>query len=90
MHIARTHHLPNTVKRIKWMAFQGCQGLMAVTLGEGLEEIEEEAFRVCTSLERFIIPNTVKTIILSKDAGCSGLTTVTLGSGLEEIGVRAY
>ena len=64
--------------------------MAAVTLGDGLEEIGEDAFKECTLHERIIIPNSVKTIKDGAYRGCSGLTTVTLGSGLEEIGVRAY
>lgn len=44
---------PNTVKAIKIWTQRKCSGLTTVTLGDGLkenglEEIEEEVFEVCT------------------------------------------
>jgi hypothetical protein len=72
------------VKTIKDRALRNCSGLTTVILGEGLEEIGQEAFNECTSLHEIVIPNAVKTI---KDRHS---TTAILGEGLEEIGQEAF
>lgn len=43
--------LPESVKRIEWDAFDGCEELETVVLPDGIEEIEERAFDGCESLE---------------------------------------
>lgn len=52
--------------------------LKTVILGEGLEEIDEQEFRECTSLHDISIPSTVKTINNSAFRGSSRLTNVVL------------
>jgi hypothetical protein len=49
----------------------------------GGEEIGEEAFKDCTSMEEIVIPNAVRAI--KEAAFRMGLTRATLGDGLEEI-----
>ena len=70
--------IPNTVKAIKKHAFCQCSGLMIVTLGEGLEEIEIEvaAFRHCKSLQHIVIPNNFKAIKQFAFMYCSGSMNV--------------
>ncbi len=48
-------------------------------LGDGLEEIREEAFRDCLSLVRISIPPAVRVIKVGAFMDCSGLLTVSLG-----------
>ena len=57
--------IPPTVEAIKDRAFFGCSQLTSVKLGEGLEEIGEEAFCGCELLQRIVIPPAVRAI---KDA----------------------
>jgi hypothetical protein len=64
--------------------------LMIVHLGEGLEEIGENAIRECTSLHEILIPPAVKAIKIGAFNGCSQLTIVNGGEGLEEIGANAF
>ena len=40
--------IPNTVKTIRYGAFQYCSGLVTVSLNDGLEEIEAYAFDIVT------------------------------------------
>lgn len=54
----------------------------------GGEEIGEEAFKDCTSMEEIVIPNAVRAI--KEVAFRMGLTRATLGNGLEEIGEMAF
>ena len=46
--------LPATVRRLHAYAFYGCRKLEAVSLWNGLEEIENDAFMNCTSLHTLI------------------------------------
>ena len=43
--------IPNSVKRIGIMAFYQCYGLRTITLGSGLEWVDENAFRAGSDLE---------------------------------------
>ncbi len=83
---------------IRERAFAGNAALRSVTIADGLKEIQREAFRNCTSLERVTIPGSVQTfgdglrqapgrdLALSMRsgifAGCTALTGVTLGEGI--------
>ncbi len=59
-------------------------------LNNGLEEIGEEVFYRCRSIEGIVIPPTVKAIKDQAFSECLGLTTVILNNGLEEIGEKAF
>ena len=71
-------------------AFQGCQTLTDVTLGEQVVSIGANAFYNCKGITSIEIPNGVKTIGMNAFDGCSSLTDVTIGSGIETISVRAF
>jgi hypothetical protein len=79
-----------SVKAIKDRAFKYCEQLTTVILNDGLEQIGEEAFRQCTSLQHIMIPPTVKAIQRRAFYDCSRLTTINLSDGLEEIGKEAF
>ena len=64
--------------------------MTTVTLHDGLEEIGEYAFQMCTSLRGIDVPPTVKSIGVAAFQECSTLTTVTLHDGLEEICEEAF
>jgi hypothetical protein len=65
-------------------------GLSTVTVGKGVDEIGEEAFAWCKSLQCIVIPNAVKWIHEGAFKHCWKLTTVTLSNGLEEIKKKAF
>ena len=79
-----------SVKVIKKGAFYERMRLTTVILNYGLEEIGEEAFYMCTSLQHIDVPPTVKSIKDYAFRECSMLTTVTLHDGLEEICEEAF
>ena len=79
-----------SVKAIEEWEFSECSQLTIVNLGEGLEEIGEGAFQLCTSLHETFVPDAVKAIKELAFSGCSGLTIVILGEGLEEMGEAAF
>ena len=66
------------VRRIAGHAFFGCNGLVQVTVGEGVETIGGSAFYGCTSLAEVTLPSTVDTIGHSVFYGCTSLTDFTI------------
>lgn len=67
-------------------AFDGCSGLMSVTIPDGVTRIGEYAFCDCTGLTCVTIPDSVTSIGSSAFAGCSGLTSVTIS----QLGVNSF
>ena len=65
------------------------QGLTTAIFNDGLEMIEDWAFKGC-ALVRIDIPPLVRAIMLGAFKDCLGLTTAILNDGLEEIGDRAF
>jgi hypothetical protein len=58
--------------------------LHTVTLGNSQEEIGEDAFGQCTSLEKIIIPPAVKVIDDTTFKFCQSLTTMEFCDEIEE------
>ncbi|MBR2723887.1 MAG: leucine-rich repeat protein [Ruminococcus sp.] len=79
-----TYKVANTVKKIGQYAFAGCSSLDEITLPEGLELIEKNAFTGC-NFEYLSIPDTVTDIEASAFVNCDNLEVVTLGDGLISI-----
>ena len=82
--------IPSTVEIIGPLAFSNCSRLIEVELCEGLQQIQQNAFLVCYSLERISIPSSVKEIGFGAFMYCSQLRNVELGEGLENIGRYAF
>ena len=75
--------IPNAVKKIREVAFSGCSGLTVVDLGEGVEEIGEEAFG-WTALKSIKIPPAVKAIHGRAFYACSNLESVKSSQVIED------
>ena len=54
--------IPSSIKTIGVAAFSNCSSLTSITLKEGLEHIEGNAFADCRLLETIIFPNSLKTV----------------------------
>ena len=67
----------------------GCEALAGIVLPEGIESINQYAFRFCPNLTSIVIPDSVKTIGEAAFQG-SGLASIKFGSGLESIGEWAF
>lgn len=76
--------IPKNVKVIKEHAFENAEDLMSLTLEEGIEEINDCAFKGCIRLESVTIPSTLTTPIKRHEigmfSGCSSLSNVTVKS----------
>ena len=82
--------IPDSVNTIKKQAFDSCGSITALTIGTGVETIEDYAFRECTKLSSITIPNSVKSIGAGVFYRCSGATELTIGTGVETIGNSAF
>ena len=65
--------------------FFNSENLTGITLPEGLEKIESEAFIYCKKLKSVVIPSTVKSIGDNVFYECRELASVKLPEGLEKI-----
>ncbi len=74
--------LPETVKKIGESAFDGCTALEEINLPEGLERIENYAFRN-SRLKKVEIPDSVLYIGIEAFESCHSLKTLTVGAGIE-------
>jgi len=68
---------------IRRFAFDGCKGLIGVTIPNSVESIGESAFRGCTSLTSLTIPNSV-TSIGECAFDCINLSSVTFQGTIAE------
>lgn len=66
-----------------------CEALVGIVLPEGIESINQYAFRECSNLTDIVIPDSVK-IIGDAAFQSSGLASIKFGSGLESIGKWAF
>ena len=71
-------------------AFQGCSGLMSVTIPGGVKSIGVHAFMGCSCLTNVVIPAGVKSIGAGAFCDCSGLVRVTIPNSVTSIGGSAF
>lgn len=67
-----------------------CTKLSYVSLGSGLTETGEYAFKGCTSLETVIIANGLRTISYNTFDGCTALKSIRLPSSVTKIQSQAF
>lgn len=64
------------VQRIEDYAFSRCEQLKSIVFGEGLTDIDANAFSSCTALTEVDLPSTLKRVYLAFNA-CSNIKKVT-------------
>ena len=82
--------MPDSVKRIRLMAFADCPNLSEVYLSNALTNIGLSAFEHCGSLKSIDIPGTVDVIDRYAFFGCSNMVDLVIGNGVREIGDGAF
>ena len=82
--------VPNTIKEIKKYAFYGYKKEFNITLSEGVEAIQNNAFTNCDHLTSVDIPSTVTTIGSGAFSGCRMMKSVTLRSGYANVAQNAF
>ncbi len=82
--------LPDSVIRICEYAFNECEGLTAVNIGNGVGSIGEGAFMGCSALSSLTLGNSLIEICESAFYGCDRLANVNIPSSTEFIGKDAF
>lgn len=73
--------VPSTVKVIGEQAYVSCYSLKEVIIEEGVEKIEDDAFRDCKEIESIVIPSTVTEITGFDPAYENPKATITVTAG---------
>lgn len=79
-----------TIETIGDHAFNSCQSLASVTLGNGSLSIGENAFAWCPSLTSVILGNGLLSIGYNAFSGCQSLNTITIPASVQSIGSDAF
>ena len=82
--------IPDSVTRIGYSAFFGCESLQSVSIGSGVETIDSYAFENCRSLTGVSIPDGVTEIGGFAFSGCESLAYAQLGNGTEAINYSTF
>ena len=82
--------IPEEVRIIGYIAFQGCADMKEAIIPEGVVAIHEMAFSECTSLEYAGLPSTLQYMEGFVFHDCSSLREVVIAEGVEEIGLCAF
>lgn len=84
------YEVPSTVSTIKSFAFESCDGLSSVVIGNSVTTVGEGAFYNCTGLISAIIGTSVAS--LPKDAfyNCNQLTAIAIPNSVSSIGWGAF
>ena len=92
---AKDVYIPSTyndlpVTRIGDQAFNNCDVLTSITIGNGVTSIGERAFYNCSSLTSITIPNSVTSIGERAFYNCIRLTGITIPDSVTSIGDWAF
>ena len=89
-HTAVSYVIPNTVTRIDYNAFEGCENLVSVTMGDSVEYLYAYAFRDAVNLESIRLSDNIKNIQTECFLNCTKLKTVNLPKNLTTISDSAF
>ena len=81
---------PEGITTIGYMAFDNCDNLTSVTIGNSVTTIGSYAFKYCRNLTSVTIPDSVTTIGEGAFVECENLISVTLGENVTAIGDYAF
>ncbi|MBQ4113476.1 MAG: leucine-rich repeat protein [Clostridia bacterium] len=82
--------LPEGVRLIDEMAFNGCASLTSVTIPAALETLGDEAFAGCVSLTELDLAHGGYTIGSAAFLGCTALETLVIPEGIDKPGDSAF
>ena len=85
--IVRFH---SSVTEVSNDMFAHCKELKEVVFNDGLQRIEDYAFRECTSLDHINLPSTLLEINVLSFSFCTSLEDIILNEGLQKIGMGAF
>ena len=81
--------IPDSCKTIDEGAFNSCEFLTELDLGEGVQSIGYEAFSSC-GITSLVIPDSVEEIGISAFSACRSLSEVTISKNLKTLGESAF
>ncbi|HBJ18983.1 MAG TPA: hypothetical protein DDY70_04505 [Clostridiales bacterium] len=83
---------PDSLERIEKQAFESCISLRTATFGENshLNYIGEEAFSLCSALDRFSIPDSTVTVSQEAFSACESLVSVHIGKNVKSVGLHSF
>lgn len=76
--------------RINGSAFEGCTGLVSITIPNSVTSIGNYAFSGCTGLTSITFPESLTSIGFYTFKGCTGLTSITIPKNIKYIGFSAF
>lgn len=82
--------IPASVQTIGPSAFANNPLLQTLTIDNGVQSIDANAFSNATSLTSLVVPGTVESIGQEAFSGASNLTSLTLKAGIKSIYERAF
>ena len=82
--------IPDSIKEVKVMTFNGCKSITSVTIPDGVTTIGNAAFWNCSNLTSVTIGDSVTTIGHWAFGSCNSLTGVTIPDSVTEIGTQAF
>lgn len=83
----RSVDIPGSIRNL--LGFTGCRNLVTVKIRNGVEEIDQNAFRDCNSLPRIELPSSVSQIEQGSFTICNNLKSMVVTSPVMEIGFFA-
>lgn len=78
------------VRSIKSKAFEYCDELTSVVIGDSVKTIGDYAFSKCSGLSSITIPNSVMAMGEYAFYNCDNLRSASIGSGITSIGSHAF
>ncbi len=86
--------IPDTVTNMGYGpysgVFSGCSNLTNVSIGKGIDQIGDEAFRGCSSLTSITIPDNISRVGASAFENCSSLTEAIFLGDAPAMDARAF
>lgn len=88
--IAGVLDVPNTVRTIRSNAFEGCSGLVSISIPVSTNVIGDSAFEGCSKVRSINFSGGVTRIGNCAFMNCSGIISVTIPDSVETIGDKAF
>ena len=82
--------IPDTITKISYNSFYGCENLKSIVLPDSITEIEDSAFQNCKSLESVTLNEGLENIGAFAFQNCKKLKSIEIPSSVNSIGDKAF
>lgn len=79
-----------SVTKIADLAFNGCNGVISITIPNSVTTFGVSSFSYCTGLTSIALPNSLTEIGVQAFSSCTGLTMITIPNSVTTIGGSAF